>query len=177
MTSLFILNTFKASCAAGGKALKVLKVLKVLAPAVLLLVASAPARAMFCAPLGSGGLVIGHYQPLQTAPMDAQTSFAIECFPSTPGESLNLSVRLPTAGSGRLQLVNTQASAQGSALAVQLYRDAARMLPLDEQATISFRDRPVVPTRYSVSLFARVPAGQDAFTGQYLLPLTVVIDY
>ena len=144
----------------------------------MLLAMQVPAGAMYCAPLGSGGLAIGHYQPLQPAPMDAQTSFAIECFPSTPGELLNLNVRLPSAGNGRLQLSNTQAGAQGSGtLAVQLYRDAARQLPLDEQATITFRDRPVIPTRYLVSLFARVPAGQDAGTGQYLLPLTVIIDY
>ncbi len=151
---------------------------KALAVATLLLATTQPALAMFCIPLGSGGLVIGHYQPLQAAPLDAQTSFAIECFPAVPGESLNLNVRLPNAGSGRLQLSNPQADTQAAGtLAVQLYRDAGRQLPLDEQATISFRDRPLIPTRYTVSLFARVPAGQDAGTGQYRLPLTVVIDY
>lgn len=149
-----------------------------LVSAVLLLAAMKPALAMFCTPLGSGGLVIGHYQPLQAIPLDAQASFAIECFPTIPGESLNLNVRLPTAGSGRLQVPNLQAGTQAAGtLAVQLYRDAARQLPLDEQATISFRDHPLIPTRYTVSLFARVPAGQDAGTGQYRLPLTVIIDY
>lgn len=149
-----------------------------MAMAMLVFATIAPARAMYCSPLGSGGLMIGHYQPLQAAPLDAQASFSIECFPSTPGESLNLNVRLSNAGNGRLLLSNMQAGAQGaSMLAVQLYRDAARMVPLDEQATISFRDRPIIPTRYSVSLFARVPAGQDSGTGHYLLPLTVVIDY
>ena len=150
----------------------------VLASAALLVATMKPAQAMICTPLGSGGLVIGHYQPLQVIPLDAQTSFAIECFPAVPGESLNLNVRLPTAGSGRLQLPNLQSGAQAAGtLAVQLYRDAARQLPLDEQATISFRDHPLIPTRYTVSLFARVPAGQDAGTGQYRLPLTVIIDY
>lgn len=149
-----------------------------LAVTALLFTTVKPALAMFCAPLGSGGLVIGHYQPLHAMPLDAQTSFAIECIPAFPGESLNLNVRLPTAGSGRLQLSNLQAgtSAAGT-MAVQLYRDAARQLPLDEQATFSFRDRPLIPTRYTVSLFARVPARQDAATGLYRLPLTVIIDY
>ncbi len=146
--------------------------------AVLLLATAQPANAMICTPLGSGGLVIGHYQPLQAVALDAQTSFAIECFPAVPGESLNLNVRLPSVGSGMLQLANLQAGAQAAgALAVQLYRDAARQVPLDEQATISFRDHPLIPTRYTVSLFARVPARQDAGTGLYRLPLTVVIDY
>ena len=152
----------------------------VVRPFLLLMLSAfiAPAQAMYCTPLGSGGLVIGHYQPLQSAPLDAQASLAIECFPSVPGESLNLNVRLSNAGSGRLQLPNTQGGVQGAAtLAVQLYRDPARLLPLDAQSTISFSDRPVIPTRYFVSLYARVPSGQDAGTGQYLLPLTVIIDY
>ncbi len=152
--------------------------LKTLAIIVLLLATAQAANAMICTPLGSGGLVIGHYQPLQAIPLDAQTSFAIECFPAVPGEALNLNVRLPSAGSGRLQLSNLQAGTQATGtLAVQLYRDAARQVPLDEQATISFRDHPLIPTRYTVSLFARVPARQDAGTGLYRLPLTVVIDY
>lgn len=151
---------------------------RALSVAILLFAPAMPAFAMYCTPLGSGGLVIGRYLPLQATPLDAQTSFAIECYPAVPGESLNLNVRLPTAGSGRLQLPNLQVGAQAAGtLAVQLYRDAARQLPLDEQATISFRDHPLIPTRYTVSLFAHVPAGQDAGTGQYRLPLTVIIDY
>lgn len=151
---------------------------RILAHTAMLLASSSSAWAMYCTPLGSGGLVIGHYQPLQGVALDPQTTFAIECFPSTPGESLNLNVRLQNAGNGRLQLPNTQAGAQGAGtLTVELYRDAARLLPLDEQSVISFRDRPIVPTRYLVSLFARVPPRQDAGTGQYLLPLTVIIDY
>ncbi len=146
--------------------------------AALLFATSKPALAMYCTPLGSGGLVIGHYQPLQAMPLDAQTSFAIECIPAVPGEALHLNVRLPSAGGGRLQLPNLEAGTQAAGtLAVQLYRDAARQLALDEQVTISFHDRPLIPTRYTVSLFARVPARQDAGTGMYRLPLTVVIDY
>ncbi len=148
------------------------------AVAALLFATLTPALAMFCTPLGSGGLVIGHYQPLQATPLDTQASFAIECIPAVPGESLNMNVRLPSAGSGRLHLGNLQAGTQGAGtLTVDLYRDAARQVPLDEQVTINFRDRPLIPTRYTVSLFARVPPGQDADTGHYHLPLTIVIDY
>ncbi len=145
--------------------------------AVLLLTLIAPARAMYCTPLGSGGLIIGDYQPLQSTAIDAQTSFAIECFPASPGEPLQLTVRLLNAGRGLLQLPNTQSPLSAGTLRVQLYRDAARTLPLDEQTTISFSDRPVIPTRYSVSLYARVPARQDVGVGQYQLPLTVIIEY
>lgn len=145
---------------------------------VLLCALITPARAMYCTPLGSGGLVIGSYQPLQATAIDAQTSFAIECFPASPGEPLRLTVRLLNVGSGVLQLPNLQAGSPGAGpLRVQLYRDAARTLPLDEQATISFSDSPVIPTRYSVSLYARVPPRQDVGVGQYQLPLTVIIEY
>lgn len=146
--------------------------------ATLLFTLAEPVRAMYCTPLGSGGLVIGAYQPLQATAIDAQTSFAIECFPASPGEPLQLTVRLLNAGSGVLQLPNVQAGQPSAAsLRVQLYRDATRTLPLDEHATISFSDRPVIPTRYSVSLYARVPARQDVGVGQYQLPLTVIIEY
>jgi spore coat protein U-like protein len=147
-------------------------------PAALLLAAPAPAHAMLCMSLGSGGLVIGQYQPLQAVPLDAQTSLAIECLPATPGEALNLEVRILNAGTSRVQLPNVQAATQGSSmLVVQLYRDAARTLPMDEQTTIRISDRPLMPTRYWISLYARVPARQDAGTGQYRLPLTLLISY
>ncbi len=89
-------------------------------------------------------------------------------------ESAMKAPRLKTLAIIVLLLATAQAA---GTLAVQLYRDAARQVPLDEQATISFRDHPLIPTRYTVSLFARVPARQDAGTGLYRLPLTVVIDY
>ena len=147
-------------------------------PAALVLVALSPAHAMNCMPLGAGGLAIGHYQPLDPAPLDAQASMAIDCSPATPGEALNLEVRLLNAGTGRVQLQNVQGMAPGGGtLAVQLYRDAARTLPLDEQATLRFTDRPLMPTRYWVSVYARVPARQDVETGQYRLPLTLLITY
>jgi spore coat protein U-like protein len=172
MSSPFITKPVTVSALVASVSRRILK------HTAMLLATSSPAWAMYCTPLGSGGLVIGHYQPLQAVPLEAQTTFAIECFPSTPGESLNLKVRLQNAGSGRLQLLNTQAGNQDAGtLAIDIYRDAARSMPLDEQSVITFHDLPVVPTRYLVSLFARVPARQDAGTGQYLLPLTVIIDY
>ncbi len=148
---------------------------------ILMMLAALPAPAMTCMPLGSGSLTIGAYQPLHAAALDAQTSIAIDCFPAAPGEALNMSVRVPGAGTGRLLLPNLQAGTSGASdagmLSVQLYRDVARQIPLDDQTVIHVSDRPVVPTRYTVSLFARVPAGQDAGVGHYQLPLTVVIDY
>ncbi len=133
-----------------------------------------PAAGMYCTPLGTAGLVIGRYQPMQMTAQDAQTSFAIECFPSVPGENLSLSVRLVNAGTGRLRL--SQAGSEQT-LAVHLYRDAARSVPLDDQSAIRYSDRPTIPTLYWVSLYARVPGGQDAATGLYQLPLTVLIEY
>ncbi len=154
---------------------------------IVTMLAPIPARAMICMPLGSGGLNVGAYQPLQAAPLDAQTSFAIECFPAVPGEALNLSVRVPGAGTGRLLLPNLQGGVPGTSgasvgsdtayLTVGLYQDVARQIPLDDQTVIRFSDRPLIPTRYTVSLFARVAAGQDAGVGSYRLPLTVLIDY
>ncbi len=157
---------------------------------IVMMLAPLPAPAMTCMPLGSGSLTIGAYQPLHAAALDAQTSIAIECIPAAPGEALNLSVRVPGAGTGRLLLPNLQTGASGMSgasgasgasgtayLTVQLYRDVARQIPLDDQTVIHVSDRPVVPTRYTVSLFARVPAGQDTGVGHYQLPLTVVIDY
>lgn len=144
--------------------------------ALALSLIAAPARAMYCTPLGSTGLVLGYYQPQQLSALDAQTSFAIECFPSVPGENLNLKVRLANAGNGRL-LVPLTGTSTGSLLAVQLYRDAARSVPLDEQSAISYSDHPMIPTLYWVSLYARVPAAQDVGTGLYRMPLTVLIDY
>ncbi len=141
-----------------------------------MLVLGSPAQAMFCLSLGSSGLAIGEYEPLSPHALDAQASMAIECFPAAPGEQLNMSVRLLNVADGRLMLINTNAD-HSSTLTVRLYRDAARTIPLDEQAVISFTDRPIMPTRYWITLYARVPARQDAAAGRYQLPLTLSIQY
>ena len=162
---------------AAGRASRGMLSWRSLAIAAQLLVCT-QAGAMVCTPLGSAGLVIGKYQPLDAVPIDAQTTLAIECFPSVPGEALRLNVRLINAGNGSLQLPNVSVGTQGAGLLrVLLYRDAARTIPLDDQATITFSEQPLIPTRYLISLYARVPAGQDIGVGQYQLPLTVLIDY
>ncbi len=143
---------------------------------LVVLMLSLPAHAMFCLPLGSAGMAIGFYEPLSAQAQDAQASLAIECFPAAPGEQLRLNVRLLNAADGRLNLINSSAGNNGT-LTVRVYRDAARTLPMDAQAVISFTDRPILPTRYWVTVFARVPARQDAAAGHYRLPLMLAIDY
>jgi len=132
------------------------------------------AQSMVCIPLGPPSLPFSHYNPLSSLPLDVQTSLAIECIPGVPGETLNLKVSLRGTGSGQLHLLHR---GSGERLQLALYKEAARMTLIDDQTIFHFSDKPLRPSIYWLSLYGRIPSGQNVSVGSYQLPMTYLLEY
>ncbi len=135
---------------------------------------SMPVHGMTCAAESASRLVFGQYDPRAPVPLDVQGSLSVHCTPNTPGEVLNLAVRLAGGGNEQAYLRNVQS---GERLFIALYRDSARAIGLDPRNLFEMRVPLAAPITFTLPLYGRIPAYQNVSVGNYQAAFTVLIDY
>jgi spore coat protein U-like protein len=140
----------------------------------LMLGLSKPVTAMFCYGESVPQFVFGQYDPHHHEPHDVQTVFSIHCTPAYRGEALNLMIRLTNAGNGPLRMRNLDT---GESLQFSVYKDPARLQPIDAMNGLSLNFPLMAPTTLSIPVYGRIPARQNVSVGSYHLPVSVTLSF
>lgn len=142
--------------------------------ALMIALASSNANAMSCVIENIPQFIFGHYDPKSPVALDVQASFAIQCTPAFRGEILNLQISFAGIGAGQLKMRN---ASTGDMLNFGMYKDAARVQPIDAQSVLTFNTPLLTTTTMSLPIFGRVPARQNVAVGNYQLPVTVIVNF
>ncbi len=145
-----------------------------LAAAAVTLLAAAVTNAMTCGMWNAPQLAFGDYSPFSMSPHDIQGSLQIECTPASPGEILNLSVRLLSERSDRSALRN---SATGEALHFQLYKDLGRTVPITDDLLFTLRTPLATTTRIPIVIYGRMAPRQNVVVGRYRSGILMQLDF
>lgn len=133
-----------------------------------------PAAGMSCLTVVAPRLAFGEYDPKWPQPHDVQGSVSIQCTPTIPGEVLNLKASLAGIADQALYARNLLT---GDRLRIVLYRDPARVQPIDAQQLFAIRAPLAVTTTIVVPLYGRIPAEQDVAVGSYQTNLTLLLEF
>ncbi len=134
----------------------------------------AMASAMSCGLSGTPQLAFGRYAPWSSSVHDVQGTFYLECTPASPGEILNVRVTLLPSFPGSMTMRNI---ATGEWLRFTLYQDPGRMTPVYGDLLFALRTPLAVSTRFPITLYGRIAAGQNVTVGRYRSRLTVLVEY
>ncbi len=142
---------------------------------IALILMSAPlAGAMNCVLASAPQLAFGRYEPWSASPQDIQGTVSIECTPARTGEVMDVRVKLVPISSGRMAMRNQET---GELLQFRLYRDPARATPVFDDLIFELRAPLAVRTTIPITLYGRIPPGQNAAVGNYRARFTVLLDY
>lgn len=139
-----------------------------------MLLATSMASAMNCIIADAPQLAFGRYAPSSSLAHDMQATFYLECAPARPGEVMNVSIRLLPNFPGGLTMRHI---ATGEWLRFTLYQDPGRTMPLFGDVLFSLRAPLAATTRFPVTLYGRISAGQNVAAGRYRSRLTLQVDY
>jgi len=145
-----------------------------LAAAAVTLLAAAVTNAMTCGMWNAPQLAFGDYSPFSMSPHDIQGSLQIECTPASPGEILNLRVRLLGEHSDSRSMRH---SATGEALRFQLYKDLGRTVPITDDLLFTLRTPLVTTTRIPIVIYGRIAPRQNVVVGRYRSGIMMQLDF
>ncbi|MBI2188321.1 MAG: spore coat protein U domain-containing protein [Acidobacteria bacterium] len=141
---------------------------------VVAAVAAVPRAADAACTITTTSIRFGAYDPLGTSPNDSTGTVTYRCAPP----DRNVSIMLGTGASGSFN--PRQLSKGVEQLSYNLYRDAARSVTWgDGTGGTSFYFDADPPNWQDVvlTIYARVPAGQDISAGSYTDGVSVVINF
>ncbi len=141
---------------------------------VAFLAAGPAAIAMSCFLSGAPQIVFGRYEPWLSSSHDVQGTFFIECTPATSGEVMDIRVKLLSTTPGRMTMRNLDT---GELLRFHLYLDPTRAVPVQDNLLFELRAPLAVTTRFPITLYGRIPAGQNVAVGSYRARFTVILDF
>ena len=144
------------------------------AAAAVTLLAASVTNAMTCGMWSAAQLAFGDYSPFSVSPHDIQGTLQIECTPASPGEILNLRVRLLSERSDRSALRN---SATGEALHFQLYKDLGRTVPITDDLLFTLRTPLATTTRIPIVIYGRMAPRQNVVVGRYRSGILMQLDF
>lgn len=135
-----------------------------------LLIATLPASAGAACNVSAQGVNFGTYDPFDRRDADSVGSIAVTC----DGEvayTLALSTGSGTYAARRL-------SAGGHGLTYNLYTDASRMIVWGDGSGVSTTVSGIgSAVTAPISVYARIPAGQDAHVGNYTDNVVITMDF
>ncbi len=120
------------------------------------------------------GIAFGSYNPIDTIPIDSQGIITIYC---TTNEKTTTSISV-SQNSGGFNPRKMKNAAGSDLLNYNLYTDAARTIIWGDGTggtkTVSAR---VNRTTVNLTIYGRIPAGQDVSVGQYTDSLVITVNY
>lgn len=140
------------------------------------LICCADGRSMNCIALEKPQFVFGFYEPLSVNPHDIETQFLLYCQPAAKREMLTLRIGLQ-AGRGSAGIRSLQGMQYGDNLQYAIYRDPARSLILNDEASINVNESLMADKLMSIPLYGRIFARQNISTDNYQASLLVTLDY
>lgn len=132
----------------------------------LIAVSASPASAVTCG-VSSAGVAFGSYDTLISTPLDGVGTIAVNCDAST-----TFTVAL-SAGSGTF--AQRQMTAGATQLGYNLYTDATRTIVWGDG--ISGSTVSASGTSVDLSIYGRVPAGQNVAAGVYSDSIVITVSY
>lgn len=137
------------------------------AAAGLTLALAAPAAAVTCS-VSPQGVSFGSYDTLSSTALDGVGNINVSCDAST-----SFTVSLGTGGSGTFDL--RQLTAGTESLGYNLYTDAARTIIWGDGVAAS--DVSATGTNVDLSVYGRIPAGQNVPANAYTDTISVTVSY
>lgn len=133
-----------------------------------------PAGVCTITPLGS--LNFGIYDVFSTIPVDATGSIQILCDQTQPHVIISIG---PSQNSGGFNPRKMKKSSLGDFLSYNLYSDAGRTVTWGDGTggTSAVTQKAFKNTPLVVTIFGRIPAGQDVYVGSYSETVTVTITW
>lgn len=130
--------------------------------------------------LAAGPLAFGAYNVFDPLPRDTHATLQLSCTRHGGPQHLVVSVAIGPGGGGSTAQRALRRTGGPERLAYQLFRDATRTAVWGDTPGLDTLQQPVsVPNNNRVdldlTLFARIPAGQDATPGLYSDTLTVSV--
>ena len=132
----------------------------------LIAVSASPASAVTCG-VSSAGVAFGSYDTLISTPLDGVGTISVNCLLPTP-----FTVAL-SAGSGTF--AQRQMTAGATQLGYNLYTDATRTIVWGDG--ISGSTVSASGTSVDLSIYGRVPAGQNVAAGVYSDSIVITVSY
>lgn len=142
------------------------------AAVVTVLAGPLPARAASCT-IGTTGVSFGTYDVFATAPLDSTGSVTFNCIG-------NASITIALDKGGAASFTPRKMLKGSETLDYNLYRDAARATIWGDGTggTTVYQDpNPPNNRDITVTIFGRVPAGQDVGAGTYTNTITAIINF
>lgn len=130
----------------------------------------APAWADAACSISSTGVNFGTYDVFSATPLDSTGTITFSC-----NNDERIRIRLGTGGSG--SYFPRKMSKSGETLDYNLYRDAARTLVWGNNSggTVEYSRSVNEDEVYTVTVYGRIPAGQDVSAGTYADTVTMTI--
>jgi spore coat protein U-like protein len=166
----------RAKANAPARATRGASLLALVAVTVAIIVGWAPARAAAgtCSVASVSPVAFGGYDVFDAAPVDSTGSITLECTDVTQDDAVRVS--LEPGGGGTF--AGRRLIAGAFALAYQLYLDAARHTVWGDGTggTTAYGPLPASEGTTTLTIFGRVPAGQDVGAGVYGDTITVTVE-
>jgi spore coat protein U-like protein len=143
---------------------------RVLAAGAIVLGSSVPASA-WCS-VSASSVSFGTYNVFATSPTDSVGELTVFCFLDS-----NISVTISKGNAGTFAPRQMQDAAER--LSYNLFRDAARTVVWGDgsSGTSSYVIPVAILTKIPLSVYGRIPPGQDVRTGSYTDSVTVVVNF